>query len=51
MAYDHDNERGHYVILVYEIIDAGTQYERLATIGWYGVDPKTGRVYDAMFGE
>ncbi|WP_252502119.1 hypothetical protein [Sporosarcina sp. Marseille-Q4943] len=51
VAYDHDNERGHYVILVYEIMDAGTQYERLATIGWYGVDPQTGRVYDAMFGE
>ncbi|MFS0689329.1 hypothetical protein AB1K89_08810 [Sporosarcina sp. 179-K 8C2 HS] len=51
VAYDHDNERGHYVLLVYEIMDAGTQYERLATLGWYGVDPQTGRVYEAMFGE
>lgn len=51
VAYDRDNDKGHYVIRVYQFVDAGTEYEHTTTLGWYGVDPQTGRVYDAMFGE
>jgi hypothetical protein len=44
--YDHDishDGREFYVIHIYENVDNHT-----ATIGWYGVDKITGRIYDEM---
>lgn len=48
--YDHDNENGDYVIQVYNVIitDAATGEGHTATWGWFGVNPKTKEIYDAM---
>jgi hypothetical protein len=50
VEYDHDNDNGHYVIHVYEIVidDANTMEGHTATWGWYGVDPNHSYVYDNM---
>lgn len=48
--YDHDSEEGYYSIQLYKIQDKGTPYERVATYGWYDVDPVTGDIYDAVLG-
>lgn len=45
--YDHDSEHdgnSFYVIHVYENMETHT-----ATIGWYGVDKKSGKVYNELF--
>ncbi|HSH24589.1 MAG TPA: hypothetical protein VLA13_03520 [Massilibacterium sp.] len=50
VEYDHDNAKGDYVIQVYEIIidDPATGEGHTATWGWYGVNPSTKAIYDAM---
>ena len=50
VEYDHDNENGDYVIHVYEVVidNPDTKEGHTATWGWYGVDPNSGFVYDAM---
>lgn len=50
VEYDHDNAKGDYVIHVYEIIidDPATGEGHTATWGWYGVNPSTKAIYDAM---
>jgi len=44
--YDHDSShdgRQFYVIHIFEYVDSHT-----ATMGWYGIDTVTGRIYDEM---
>ncbi|WP_143414833.1 hypothetical protein [Geobacillus sp. E263] len=50
VKYDHDNERGHYVFQVYELVidNYETKEGHTATIGWYAVDPVNKTVYDAL---
>lgn len=46
-AYDHDSNhdgKEFYVIHVYE-----SQPTHTATLGWYGVDKTSGRIYDELF--
>ncbi len=40
VEYDH-NQKGKFVIHVYDIIDKGKTTEHTATRGWYLVDPET----------
>lgn len=48
--YDHDNEKGDYVIHVYEVVidNPSTHEGHTSTWGWYGVNKKTKAIYDAM---
>jgi tetratricopeptide (TPR) repeat protein len=50
VRYDHDNEKGHYVIHVYEFVveDPETGEGHTATIGWYAVDPKSKQIYNVL---
>jgi tetratricopeptide (TPR) repeat protein len=50
VKYDHDNEHGHYVFQVYELVidNSETKEGHTATIGWYAVDPINKTVYDAL---
>ncbi|EZP75192.1 hypothetical protein H839_16868 [Parageobacillus genomosp. 1] len=50
VKYDHDNEKGHYVIHVYEFVvdNPETGEGHTATVGWYAVDPKSKRVYNVL---
>lgn len=47
VLYDHTNEKGDYVIHVYEVVSDGETGHQ-ATLGWYAVDPFDGYVYDAL---
>lgn len=47
VQYDHDNEKGHYIFQVFESVE-DNEYGHTATWGWYGVDPKTKKVYEVM---
>lgn len=45
--FDHENEDGNYIFQVYEVVftdDIG----HTATWGWFGVDPDTHEIYNAM---
>ncbi|MDQ0215287.1 tetratricopeptide (TPR) repeat protein [Oikeobacillus pervagus] len=50
VRFDHMNEKGDYIIHVYEYVidDPATQQGHTATWGWYGVNPKTKEIYDAF---
>ena len=43
VEYDHDNEKGDYVIHVYNVIVNGDE-GHTATVGWFDVNPKTKRI-------
>ncbi|MGD6892153.1 hypothetical protein [Bacillus mobilis] len=43
VEYDHDNEKGDYVIHVYNVIVNGEE-GHTATVGWFDVNPKTKRI-------
>ncbi|MCP1145914.1 SH3 domain-containing protein [Lysinibacillus endophyticus] len=45
--YDHKNNEQHYIIHVFRFVGE-PGYEHTATYGWYGVDPYTGEIYDAL---
>ncbi|WP_419883023.1 tetratricopeptide repeat protein [Peribacillus sp. B-H-3] len=48
--YDHDADNGDYIIHVFEVVidDPKTKEGHTATWGWYGVNPKTKKVYEAI---
>ncbi|KZN94780.1 hypothetical protein [Aeribacillus pallidus] len=50
VEYDHDNEKGEYIIHVYEIVisDPETKEGHTSTWGWYAVDPVKKVVRDAF---
>jgi tetratricopeptide (TPR) repeat protein len=50
VEYDHDNEKGDYVIHVYEFVvdNPSTGEGHTSTWGWYGVNKNTKAIYDAM---
>jgi tetratricopeptide (TPR) repeat protein len=50
VVYDHDNEKGDYVIHVYEFVvdNPSTNEGHTSTWGWYGVNKNTKVIYDAM---
>lgn len=50
VTFDHFADNGDYIVHVYEFIldNSDTNEGHTATIGWYGVNPKTKAVYDAM---
>lgn len=50
VRYDQDTEEGLYFIQVYTIHEKGTPYQRVATIGWFEVNPITGEIYDSVLG-
>ncbi|MFD0050402.1 tetratricopeptide repeat protein [Actinomycetes bacterium NPDC127524] len=48
--YDHDADNGDYIIHVFEVVidNPKTKEGHTATWGWYGVNPKTKKVYEAI---
>ena len=42
--YDGDDDRGHYRIHVFEVVDNGDGASHTSTLNWYFVDPETGTI-------
>ncbi|SEN89558.1 hypothetical protein SAMN04488134_102217 [Amphibacillus marinus] len=45
---DSEDENGHYLIQVFEVVDHGEGETHTATYGWYRVNSDTGEVIDIM---
>lgn len=48
LDYDHDDLEGNYVFQLYEVVQHEGEAGHTATVGWYGVNPTTGKITDKM---